>query len=72
MLSMEVDRLRRDRTIATTSVRSRGHGPGDMARNPADDERIFVRLGVAISKAQLLEVVLVKLVEAQRLFIAVG
>jgi hypothetical protein len=37
-----------------------------MSRDPADDERIYLRLGVAMSKAQLLELALVKMVEAQR------
>src|SRR4051794_13751598 len=37
-----------------------------MSRDPSDDERIYLRLGIAMSKAQLLEVVLVKLLEAQR------
>jgi hypothetical protein len=37
-----------------------------MERDPEDDERIYLRLGIAMSKAQLLEVVLVKLLEAQR------
>lgn len=37
-----------------------------MSRDPRDDERIYLRLGIAMSKAQLLEVALVKLVEAQR------
>src|SRR4051794_18279234 len=37
-----------------------------MSRDPSDDERIYLRLGIAMSKAQLLELALVKLVEAQR------
>jgi hypothetical protein len=37
-----------------------------MSRDPQDDQRIFLRLGLAMSKAQLLENVMVKLVEAQR------
>jgi hypothetical protein len=37
-----------------------------MPRISRDDQRIYLRLGLAISKAQLLEVALVKLVEAQR------
>jgi hypothetical protein len=37
-----------------------------MSRDPQDDQRIYLRLGLAVSKAQLLEVALVKLVEAQR------
>lgn len=37
-----------------------------MSRDPRDDERIYLRLGCAMSKAQLLEVALVRLVEAQR------
>jgi hypothetical protein len=37
-----------------------------MARDPKDDQRVYLGLGLAMSKAQLLEVVLVKLVEAQR------
>jgi hypothetical protein len=37
-----------------------------MSRDPRDDERIYLRLGLAMSKAQLLEVALVKLVEARR------
>ena len=37
-----------------------------MPRDPDDDRRICLRLGLALSKAQLLEVVLVKLLEAQR------
>jgi hypothetical protein len=37
-----------------------------MSRDPKDDERIYLRLGLVMSKAQLLEVALVKLAEAQR------
>lgn len=37
-----------------------------MARDLKDDQRVYLGLGLAMSKAQLLEVVLVKLVEAQR------
>jgi hypothetical protein len=37
-----------------------------MSRDRGDDERIYLRLGIAMSKAQLLELALVKLVEAQR------
>jgi len=37
-----------------------------VSRDPLDDERVYVRLGVAMAKAQLLEVALVRLVEAQR------
>jgi hypothetical protein len=37
-----------------------------MSRDPQDDERIYLRLGIVMSKAQLLELALVKLVEAQR------
>jgi hypothetical protein len=36
-----------------------------MSRDPKDDERIYFWLGVAMSKAQLLEIALVKLLEAQ-------
>jgi hypothetical protein len=37
-----------------------------MSRDPRDDERIYLRLGIAVSKAQLLEIALVKLLEVQR------
>lgn len=36
-----------------------------MERDPQDDQRIYLRLGLAMSKAQLLEVALVKMMESQ-------
>jgi hypothetical protein len=37
-----------------------------VARDPQDDERIYLRLGLAMSKAQLLEIALVKLMEVKQ------
>ena len=48
------------------SVRHRGHSRRTMARDPKDDQRVYLGLGLAMSKSQLLEVALVKLVEVQR------
>ena len=62
------DRLFDGRSTGSTvrSVRTAGHSCSALSRRDEDDQRIYIRLGIAVSKAQLLEIALVKLLEAER------